>query len=589
MKKVLFGMMGAIALAFTACTSEEELAPVNPTFDGKAVKTQFTLNVGQGQFATRMTAANTQANNNDAESFLGMENMVLYAFSEVPTGVSQLTTSFQLGEIAAKEITNDHSNKFYTLQIPVGTNNFVFYGEGPSDEQKADTTGILDANTTDAEALNGLSFNLVKRAADDLFTGETAKAIIDKLNAVAAAEGTIGEGNDAEKKAWAASDDEILKAMYTAFTTIGSDTIRAGYDAAVNRMLTDLKTAATQLKNTGLTDEAKAIAKAIEDSIGTFEASNFPGAKMPAGAAQLVFSNNKFSYKGTPDLFKSETVNPQKIAYPAQLVYWTSSLLRATDNEKVETDYPDGVSNWINDENTLWADWTTGAVKATTRAIAMKQNINYGVAGLHSTVDWTKTTNGKLADNTSALVEGATDSIFTISANSFELTGILVGGQPSEVDWQLLPAAGTADAPPTFDWVVYDNTVTGNESYTLLLDNYQATTKPVLVALEFTNKLGSDFYGKDGIIPAGGTFYLVGKLETDVTAWEEPYEKDSRVQNAIRIFAQDRMTEASFKFTDDALKNAYETIPDLQSISMLFGLSVDIKWLKGLNFTDVPL
>ena len=42
MKIVLFGMMGAIALAFTACTSEEDLAPVNPTFDGQAVILLFT-------------------------------------------------------------------------------------------------------------------------------------------------------------------------------------------------------------------------------------------------------------------------------------------------------------------------------------------------------------------------------------------------------------------------------------------------------------------------------------------------------------------------------------------------------------------
>ena len=52
MKKLFFfGMMGAMALTFAACSSEDEVA-VNPTYDGNAVKTQFAFNIGQGQFAT---------------------------------------------------------------------------------------------------------------------------------------------------------------------------------------------------------------------------------------------------------------------------------------------------------------------------------------------------------------------------------------------------------------------------------------------------------------------------------------------------------------------------------------------------------
>ena len=197
-----------------------------------------------------------------------------------------------------------------------------------------------------------------------------------------------------------------------------------------------------------------------------------------------------------------------------------------------------------------------------------------------------------------------------MTAESFTLTGILVGGQPASAKWDLLPAANT------FDWVVYDNKLVANknESYTLVLDNFNTgtTQSDVLVALEFTNNLKhkvtkmvtpsgggdpvateveepADFYGVDGIIPAGGKFYLVGKLElTNGTGWTEAYEND-RINATKRIFAQDRMTEATFKFSTDALKNAYETIPDLQSVAMLFGLSVDIHWLDGLKFTNVPL
>ncbi|MBO7140196.1 MAG: hypothetical protein J6W19_06480 [Prevotella sp.] len=610
MKKLFFfGMIGAMALSFNACSSDEDALAVNPTFDGSAVKTQFAFNVGQGQFATRMTDANVQAGANP--SFLGLDDMTLFAFTGTPADASATTTKFELGSIG-KTITLDNTNKFYTLQIPVGTDNFVFYGHAPSGDN--DAKGELINNVASATTLGGIEFTLKKRASDDLFTGETATGIIAKLNAIAAAKATITiDGQDTEKT-WAASTDATLKALYTNFTDAVAPTdqatgkIRAGYDAAIQRVIDDLEAAAAQLKTSGLNDEVKAIATAIETACKDYTVPTFPGADMPKGAAQLEWTGTAFQFKAAPDVFKAATADPQKIAYPAELFYWDNSPLRATDLEKKETDYPNGLvgatgvtSPWFPDAS--WtSDWVTGAVKATTRAIAMKENVNYGVAGLHTTLGWAST---NYADNTKALVEGATeDKVFVVDQNSFTLTGILVGGQPSKANWQMLPAAGTADAPTKFDWVVYDNKLNAtNEIYTLLLDNYESTVKPVRVALEFTNNLKetvtntdgttsqvpADFYGVDGIIPAGGTFYLVAELTVPTgAAWSANYE-NTRIQNAIRIFAQDRMTEANFKFSANALKNAYETIPDLQSVSMLFGLSVDIKWLPGLTFSEIEL
>jgi len=599
MKKLLFfGMMGAMALTFAACSSEDEVA-VNPTYDGNAVKTQFAINVANGNFATRMTEANVQAGTNP--TFLGLDNMTLFAFTGEPADA--WTTKYELGSLG-KAITFDNTNKFYTLTIPVGTDNFVFYGEAPvaTAATQYGAKGVLTQNVSDAAKLSEIEFTLNKRAANDLFTGTAATAIITKLNAIAAAKATV----DGAEKTWAGSEDATLKAMYTNFTNT-TRKIRAGYDFAINRILTDLKESATQLASSGLTAEVKAIAQAIVTEIGDYTVSNFPGADMPNGAAQLVFAEGAFSFKATPDLYKTETVNPQKIAYPASLVYWDNSDLRATDPEKTEADYPnglvgasaaDGYKAWFPDAS--WtSDWKVGAVKATTRAIAMRQNINYGVAGLHTTVSWTAK---DYEDNTKNLVAGATaNEKYAVKANSFALTGVLVGGQPEKANWKLLPGS------TNFDWVVYDNNLVEgkNESYTLLLDNYAATAKDVLVALEFTNNLkktitktdgtteevGADFYGVDGIIPAGGTFYLVGKLtfaDGDDANYEQ-FENPRLQTEGKRIFAQDHMTEATFTFSDKALQNAYETIPDLQSVAMMFGLSVDIKWLKGLTFSDIAL
>ena len=59
MKKYYFyALTGAIALAgavgLSACSSSEDASEPNPTFDGEAVKTQFTIAFPQNVAKTRM-------------------------------------------------------------------------------------------------------------------------------------------------------------------------------------------------------------------------------------------------------------------------------------------------------------------------------------------------------------------------------------------------------------------------------------------------------------------------------------------------------------------------------------------------------
>ena len=88
MKKINhYVLNGAIALlstaGFVACSSSDDVtdAPVNPSYDGKSVKTQFAINIANESSKTRMTAENTQNNAN----FLGMDHIYLIPFVEIPT------------------------------------------------------------------------------------------------------------------------------------------------------------------------------------------------------------------------------------------------------------------------------------------------------------------------------------------------------------------------------------------------------------------------------------------------------------------------------------------------------------------------
>ena len=117
------------------------------------------------------------------------------------------------------------------------------------------------------------------------------------------------------------------------------------------------------------------------------------------------------------------------------------------------------------------------------------------------------------------------------------------------------------------------------------------------VALEFKNTSDKDIYGVGGMIPRGAVFYLVGKLDlthnTEDITWPTyyaipPYTAAGGTDTEKkRVFIQDYLTTATFKFGANSLKNAYTTIPDLRASQVSLGLSVDLNWQPGLNFEAV--
>ena len=89
---------------------------------------------------------------------------------------------------------------------------------------------------------------------------------------------------------------------------------------------------------------------------------------------------------------------------------------------------------------------------------------------------------------------------------------------------------------------------------------------------------GQDFYGKDGIVPNGGKFYLVGQLN--------PTSKTLTNVTNVSVFLKDYTTTATVKIS--SLQNAYNTIPDLRANEMELGLSVDLEWTTGVSY-DVEI
>jgi len=341
--------------------------------------------------------------------------------------------------------------------------------------------------------------------------------------------------------------------------------------------------------------------------------------KLPWGAAQLFFtefnvdaSTGGFSYKNpsTSLLDLSATIDPAHYMFPSELLYFDNSALYVNDTKKEATDYPNGYNKWDN-YNWTGNAWTNGEVSSTTRSVAVKNNINYGVAMLQTQVALNGTS---FNDNRHAIVPSEADQVLTeAEVKGMQLTGIIVGGQNHQLGWNYL-----AKANETTDWdyAIFDNqiesgTIPTGANYTMVFDNYhngaQGDQPDVLVALEFQNNSGRDFYGKGNLVRQGGKFYLIGKLELstkrigtstgisgNTTAWPTkyaipPYTAEGASQEITRVFIQDYLTTATFKIGAKSLKNAFITVPDLRSTQTSLGLSVDLNWREGLNFADVNL
>ena len=622
---------GAIALLSTAglvaCSSSDDVtdAPVNPTYDGKSVKTQFAINIATpSNGKTRMSDVNTQNNNN----YLGMTNVRLLTLATAPDNDIELTSVIPLADPST--VSTNHSSHIYSdVNIPVGTSNFLFYSTRSSlgtDMNSKFEKGAIVSDMFTNSSPSYLSTKDIKFGSERILSGtnsvETYKDAFETfLNNVIAVSG------------WSSTSNETLKAAYKNLTDPFTNGQYAGSAFAIKKLMTDLYNAVKPISESSTASEqdktlANAIMAAIKNTSSAvyFEEDNAnPGTLkygntvaefysefpcyngLPEGSALLTFDNSskKFIYNATPQIGGSNKVNSYNLTYPLPIVYFDNTPAKGIDRELEISEWKITTSDW--DYNTNWSTGWYDGVKATSRSIALQNNINYGVACLETTFTCKGTT---LEDNRKNVVSGSDNQTITIPSDGFQVTGVLIGGQPENVNWQFINAGTDRN------YVVYDkelsdnikarrNEIPSDANYTLVFDNWTSAStgqESVNVAIELVNT-AADFYGVDGIVAKGQKFYLIGLLDpnsatTNIT-W--PTYNETQGQNTLptsyqgrypvkfddnRVFVQDFTTTANF--TINSLKNAYVTIPDLRASKLQLGLSVDLQWKSGLVF-DVEL
>ena len=606
MKKVkFFGLAGIILLAsgagFSSCSSDSADPTGGTGVAGQVVKTQFYLNIpyagnekgGNARVSTRMSDVNTQHTSDMATNFLGLVDMEMFAFSETPSSGVTSTRTIRIGNNTGDN-DNNHWRRLYSdIAIPVGTTNMVLYTRASKENSTSSTpktkfqagslTNPYTTFTDEAKpTLSELKFKLETiHSANDF--AEQGSTILNKLNAIAQTKATVGgatiEWSKIDEATSYGTEEErnILKKLYDNFVKL-----TAGSEKSVIRAIEDLKAAVETQQLADFSELTEAI---IDNCTTTDLNTGFPRTiSLPDGAAVLEFykQNKTFAYKDVTAGVSTggNLVDHTKITYPSELAYFVSSPVGTSSTKDKRTDLPD-YNAWLG--NT--ADWTSygEVVKSNTTLVVLKEPVQYGVACLESKIKCDKPS---LEDNASAILKStAANNFLTVPEAGITVTGILVGGQPQGVEWNFEPAS---DAK--FDHTIYDQNMNNgiaakttnytNSNYTLVLDNKNssttnATQSKVYVTVELENNMG-DFYGKDGLIPKGSRFYLVGELD--------PTNKTTTT--ADHVFVKDHTTVANFTIKN--LQNAYNHIPDMRTSKINVGLAVDLEWKSGITF-DVDL
>ena len=567
-------------MSFAACSSDDEVADVNPSYDGSSVKAQFSINIPANTTQSRMTTDEAQEEEN---AFLGMQNIKLFPLtltgSETVPGKKPVGTS--LGAIDSWTNVAMHAKVYNDVQFDLGVNHAVFYGEAKHRTNEMSLTPDYNKTTFD-----GITFSLASSGSTDV---DKQNKLLEILNGVDAALTTNEKRSNVEIQGI-----KTLHEAYRAQTgTALSPTYKviAGSSAKIKAMMTDLYNSCEKGKTNN--DEYETEYGNIQNKIKTYFTENsgsleylsdYPSdypTGIPNGAVAVQFNGSVFAYT-TSDINSGSNFNmttADKYRKPSSLYYFADTEIRTLNTEWLKND-----KNWtsVSKWSQVVAAYDAGdkSVTPSTQSIILRNQVQYGVAALKTIV--------KLADtNTTNVLSDSRNKTHQVVVNGgskLKMTGVLVGGQPSSVKWNFVPASAKNN------YVVYDGVYHGNvgvgiaekdasqaliPNYTLLLQNQDpsatATVEKVKVAIEFENDM-EDFYGHDDMLISKGTkFYLIADLDP------------SKITTDLKcVFQKDYMTSATFTVT--SLKNAYSVVPDLRSPKLEFGLSVDLSWQAGMNF-----
>lgn len=667
-KKHLFLKFGVLtaSVLLTACASRDDIDELAGVDEQGVVKAQFNISIPQtSKSATRTTPEIVQLSEG-ITGFRGIQNIYLLPYIAEsstasiedesskgsivlrqmikPTGITM-----QANTIPSKTlIGTSKSVLFGDVELTIGTNRFLFYGEaipkaaadGGNDFMNGGVivknNGTVLASPTVPSSIKPANLEFSpKQIGKTSGDGTKEEAILNYLKLIAQAQVSSTD-------TWSGTSNLDLKILYNNFTGQETGTPHKLQGSSLYLQASIQELYETMIAKRASSTLANAVCQAIENNtyvnntyvfytatdeeviagtkkVGDLKASGSLTFKddilgypenLPDGSAMIIYDtvNKTFKYAGGHDYSNGELVLQvddetdlaaiNRYVYPASLYYMAESTIKTSTQS--QADVYDGEKTWTEVLENYDSDTGSDAIRSSTRSIALENPVNYAVGRFDVKV---KAASG--GTNTTQ-IKDAKDG--TVLLSDLELTGVLVGQQRSS-NWQF------EAKNDSYEYIIYDNvkkscgktfsittsdpadnsftenvstgTVTyGTQNYDHVLvfptrkyiksGTTSSGDQKVKVVLEFRNK-GPEFVGKDGRIPTGCKFYLIGELDMDKISGEN--------KKIDYIFQKDYITTANF--TIGNLKKAIRAIPDLRNPEIELGLSVDLHWEQGNIFNPV--
>lgn len=454
-------------------------------------------------------------------------------------------------------------------QLNIGVNAFLCYAKAENADPYTETSKINYGSLNPTVSGLDSKFSLTP-----ITPPSASTVIVNYMNSIADAGGWKNQSGNAaatefnkfinlkngEPQGLAGSIKNIIAYVNEWYTKAGyiesiGSTIQAAIHNSENVIVTDGKVTAIKDKTTG-------------NTIG-----DYPGV-YPDGSAVLLWNSttSKFAYKTFPDY-----------AYPAERYFYANSRIYTSENSRKNDYSNEKWSDVLNTYENKGTDNKGDVVASTTRSVAIKNPLSYGVAGMEIHI---KASNPMINDyGTKAITLGET---------TFPLTAVIVGSQV-EQNCFFQPANPTLQNET--EYLIYDKQIAA-ENVHLGTATTEAPNGPCVytlglqtkddvslkVVLEFQNDSGEAFTSENGVIHPGTKFYMLASVvppgEHDLkpnTTTEEEYGDIGK-----RVMTRGHMTVVNL--TIGSLRTAYNALPGLSSDKLrLFDVveAVVHKWQLG--------
>jgi hypothetical protein len=430
-------------------------------------------------------------------------------------------------------------------QLNLGVNAFLCYAKAKHAESYSETShGSLNAT------VSGLSSKFTLKP----ITKPTASdAILDYMNSIANA------GN------WKNHQDATVATEFNKFINLKNGEPQ-GLAGSIKNIIAYVNEWYTKAANiAGISGEIQAAihntenekvtvtggkVTAIKDQTTGNTIGDYPGT-FPDGSAVIKWNGSAFVYESFPDY-----------AYPAERYFYANSRI-VTSNASQSTHYE-------NDWSTVVSQYTDGDVVAsTTRSVAIKNPLSYGVAGMEIRIK-AKT----------PMLDVHNGSPVTLTSTMFPLTAVIVGSQvkqncffePDEPVNQkekeyLIYDTKTEVVKPSKETPEYVYLgETGPETLSLPVYTLGLQTKDdvsLKVVLEFENNRNTAFTSENGVIHPGTKFYMLASVVPPGEHGLIPNTTTEYGDVGKRVMTRGHMTVVNL--TIGSLKTAYNALPDLSS------------------------